>query len=227
MRMKLWCRSRSRRLQVRGQSGPLPATLMHDGESPTFDTLVVFLHAGNFLSRSFEKLEEIYDGLSESIDSLGMLIPSYTLATVRPFPAALEDTVSALNWATENRAKMGWSGKRLVVAGIEAGANLAAASALACRDRKGPSIDGQVLLFPMLDPTFASRSMQDSTATAEKYFAAHRSTTGFQSYLPNLADRTHPYATPLHSGRLDSRPPALILSADGERARYLRYGRLC
>jgi hypothetical protein len=68
--MKLWCRSRSRRLQVRGQSGPLPATLMHDGESPTFDTLVVFLHAGNFLSRSFEKLEEIYDGLSESIDSL-------------------------------------------------------------------------------------------------------------------------------------------------------------
>jgi acetyl esterase/lipase len=126
-----------------------------------------------------------------------MLIPSYTLATVRPFPAALEDTVSAQVWATENQVKLSWSGKRLVVAGIEAGANLAAASALACRDRKGPHICGQILLMPMLDPTFASRSMRESTATAEKFFAAHRSATGFQSYLPNLADRTHPYATPL------------------------------
>ncbi len=215
--MNLWGRSSSRRLQVRGAHGMLPATLLgSDGNDSSADNLLVFLHAGNFISRSFERIEDFYHSLREAVPSLSMLVPSYTLATVSPFPTALEDTYNTLLWAKSNQHKLGWNGKHLIVAGIEAGANLAAAVTLACRDRQGPHIDGQILLTPMLDPAFESRSMQESVMSAGQFFAARRSATGFHSYLPNPTDRKHPYATPLHATRLHNLPRTLIFSAEGD-----------
>lgn len=214
--MKAWEPSAGaggRDITVTGSHSPLGATLWRTTEKN--EQLIVFLHGGNFTSEDSAELNNFYRELG-NIPSLAILAPRYTLATESPFTTPLEDAHSVLQWAEKNKSRLGWSGKTLVVAGIEAGANLAAAAALVNRDRRGAKLAAQILLMPMLDPSLASRSMRESDAQAGQSFAAHRCASGYQDYLPNVADRMHPYATPLYSSRLKDLPPTLIFSVDGD-----------
>jgi acetyl esterase len=97
-----------------------------------------------------------------------VLASNYTLATVRPFPAAVEDAHAVLLWAKKNKAKLGWTGKHLLVAGIEAGANLAAVCALMSRDRGAPKLAGQILIMPMLDPGLSTCSMREMPSCPDR-----------------------------------------------------------
>jgi acetyl esterase len=202
-------------MRVQGMNAPLRATLWRAAEKA--DLLIVFLHGGNFVSEDSAELDNFFRKLG-SLPSLAILAPRYTLATESPFPTPLEDAVSVLQWTEKNKGKLGWTGATLIVAGIEAGANLAAAAALVNRDRRGARLAAQILLMPMLDPALGSRSMREADGDGHggRSSAAHRCASGYQDYLPNVADRMHPYATPLYSSRLKDLPPTLIFSVDGD-----------
>lgn len=177
------------------------------------DSLIVFFHGGGFVGGNLDEADEFLRHLVQCNPENIVLATNYTLASVSPFPAAVEDAHAVLIWAKKNKAKLGWTGKRMLVAGIEAGANLAAVSTLMSRDRGGPELAGQILIMPMLDPgltTGSMRAMPTDQAVADACAAAYR------GYLPNAADRTHPYASPLQSSRLKNLPPALILSAEDD-----------
>jgi acetyl esterase len=210
-----------RDLEVQGAEGPLAARLYLAGLAATKrDTLVVFFHGGGFVGGSIDEADDFLSHLVSADRSQVALSAGYTLASVKPFPAAVEDAHAVLLWARKNKAKLSWNGKRLVVAGIEAGANLAAVVSLMARDRGGPALAGQVLIMPMLDPGLSTCSMRempmcpDKAAVQDK--VAGTCAAGYRGYLPNAADRTHPYASPLQSSRLKNLPPALILSAEDD-----------
>jgi acetyl esterase/lipase len=206
-----------RAIQVQGAHAMLDATLWRGVEyTSKNDELIVFLHGGNFISNSSTGLDEFFRALHDSRPEAAILAPRYTLATEMPFPAPLEDVCSVLLWVCTNKVKLGWSGKSLIIAGIEAGANLAACAALVSRDRRGPSLSAQILLMPMLDPALASRSMRESGANGGQSVDAGRCAIGYRGYLPNVVDRVHPYATPLNSSRLKDLPPTLIFSAEND-----------
>jgi acetyl esterase len=202
-----------RALEVEGAEGVLAARLYSGGVARAKqDSLIVFFHGGGFVGRDLDAADQLLRCLANGGAGQLVLASSYTLATERPFPAAAEDAHAVLAWARKNKSKLGWTGKHLVVAGIEAGANLAAVCALMARDRGGPALAGQVLIMPMLDPALTSCSMREAPqgAVADSCAASYR------GYLPNAADRTHPYASPLQSSRLKNLPPALILSAEDD-----------
>lgn len=180
------------------------------------DTLVVFFHGGGFTKGSIDEGDVFLSHLSCGALNQVVLSSSYTLATVKPFPAAVEDAHAVLLWVKKHKAKLGWSGKRLVVAGIEAGANLAAVCALMSRDRGGPELAGQILIMPMLDPALTTCSMREVTTHDGMAEVANTCAASYRGYLPNPADRTHPYASPLQSSRLKNLPPALVLSAEDD-----------
>ncbi|AVR96491.1 alpha/beta hydrolase [Pseudoduganella armeniaca] len=210
-----------RDLEVKGAEGALKARLYQAGPAAVKrDTLVVFFHGGGFTGGSIDEADDFLGRLVSADPTQVALSPAYTLATERPFPAAVEDAHAVLVWAKKNKAKLAWSGKRLVVSGIEAGANLAAVVSLMARDRGGPALTGQVLIMPMLDPGLSTCSMRevpvcpDKAALVDK--VAGTCAAGYRGYLPNAADRTHPYASPLQSSRLKNLPPALILSAEDD-----------
>jgi len=121
-----------------------------------------------------------------------------------------------LLWTTKHKAKLGWSGKKLVVMGIEAGANLAAVCALMARDRAAPKLAGQILIMPMLDPGLSTCSMRQMNECPEREKVTNVCAEAYRGYLPHAADRAHPYASPLRSTRLKNLPPALILSAEDD-----------
>lgn len=208
----------SRMLEVAGADGPLNARLYSlDASKTKKDSLLVFFHAGGFVGGDLDEADPFLRHLSSATSANQLVLAScYTLATNKPFPAAVEDAHAVLVWARKNKAKLGWSGKRLVVAGIEAGANLAAVAALMARDRGGPHLDGQILIMPMLDPGLTTCSMRDVKLDDGMAKVADTCAASYRGYLPNAADRAHPYASPLRSSRLRNLPQALILSAEDD-----------
>jgi acetyl esterase/lipase len=205
-----------RELDVLGSEGPLAARLYKAATDGKRDILIVFFHGGGFVDGDLDQPDGFLRHLAEASGYPVVLSSTYTLATSKPFPAAVEDAHAVLMWAKKNKTKLGWTGKRMLVAGIEAGANLAAVCALMARDRGAPQIAGQILIMPMLDPGLTTCSMREMPACADTARVAMECAAAYRGYLPHAADRSHPYASPLQSSRLKNLPPALILSADDD-----------
>lgn len=200
-----------RDLIAKGASLPLAAKLCMPAAAAG---LIVFFPGGGFIECDLEEAMPFLQALALHT-GWAVLGTSYTTASVSPFPAAAEDAWAVLRWARRERRRLGWDGGPLVAAGIEAGGNLAAVSALMARDRGGPPLAGQMLLMPMLDPGLTSCSMR-SVADRAAERAADACAFGYRGYLPRALDRIHPYASPLQSSRLRGLPPALILSTDDD-----------
>jgi acetyl esterase/lipase len=87
------------------------------------------------------------------VDSLGVTVVTveYRLAPEHPDPAPVEDCYAGLVWTAKNAAELGIDPARIVLCGESAGGGLAAGTALLARDRGGPELAGQMLIYPMLD----------------------------------------------------------------------------
>jgi acetyl esterase len=203
-------------MQVGGFEGPLAARLYKAGAEGKRDLLIVFFHGGGFVGGDLDHSDIFLRHLADATDAPVVLSSTYTLATSKPFPAAVEDAHAVLMWAKKNKTKLGWNGKRLIVAGIEAGANLAAVCGLMSRDRGAPQLAGQILIMPMLDPGLTSCSMREMPACPDSAKVVNECAAAYRGYLPHPADRSHPYASPLQSSRLKNLPPALILSTEDD-----------
>jgi acetyl esterase/lipase len=205
-----------RELEVSGFESQLAARLYRAAVDGKRDILIVFFHGGGFDDGDLDESDAFLRRLADASGYPVVLSSTYTLAPVKPFPAAAEDAHAVVNWAKKNKARLGWTGKRLIVAGIEAGGNLAAVAAMMSRDRGGPALAGQILVMPMLDPGLSSCSMREMPSCPDKARVFDECAAAYRGYLPHAADRSHPYASPLQSSRLKNLPPALILSADDD-----------
>jgi acetyl esterase len=203
-------------LEVDGFEGALAARLYRAAVDGKRDILIVFFHGGGFEVGDLDKGDNFLRRLADASGYPVVLSSTYTLAPVKPFPAAAEDAHAVVTWAKKNKAKLGWTGKRLIVAGIEAGGNLAAVAAMMSRDRGGPALAGQILIMPMLDPGLSTGSMREMPTCPDKARVFDECAAAYRGYLPHAADRSHPYAAPLQSSRLKNLAPALILSADDD-----------
>ena len=118
---------------------------------------------------------------------------------------------AATEWVSRNAAELGVDGGRLAVVGDSAGGSLAAAVALAARDRGGPAICAQVLLYPGLDRDMAAPSI---AALAD----APMLTRDDIDYMHDLADGDagppqDPYLVPAYAADLSGLPPAIVVTA--------------
>jgi acetyl esterase len=138
-----------------------------------------------------------------------VLSVDYRLAPEHPFPAGLEDCYAALEWVADNGSDLSLDGSRLAVGGTSAGAGLAAAMALLARDRDGPRLVYQLLVYPVLDDRMATASMQEYTEIAPWDTTASRQM--WELYLSGASPS--PYAAPARAGSLAGLPAAYIMTA--------------
>ena len=136
----------------------------------------------------------------------------YRLAPENPFPAAPEDCYTATQWVAAHAAKFQGDPSRLAVGGDSSGGNLAAVVALMARDRSGPKLVFQLMLFPATDFRLSTPSMEELgkgyTVTKPQMIWIRN------NYLPDVADWTNPLASPLLAPDLSGLPPALIITAE-------------
>jgi acetyl esterase len=189
---------------------PLPARVY--GRKPATGSipLVLHFHAGAFTSGSLESGSAIASLIAEA----GAVVVSvdYPLAPQHPFPQAVETGYAALTVLHKLRAKLAGADAPLVVAGEEAGGNIAAAVALMARDRQRPQLAGQILFSPMLDACVATASSRKANVG----HAACKWALGWQDYLKDVANPSHPYAVPGRAMRLAGLPSTLLITAEDD-----------
>ena len=136
----------------------------------------------------------------------------YRLAPEHRFPVAADDCYRATEWAASNAGAYGGDPDRLALVGDSAGGNLAAVVAQMARDRGGPDLVFQLLIYPAVDARMNYASCRDN---AEGYLLTTEAMRWFWNhYAPNERDRLHPYASPLLAADLGNLPPALVLTAE-------------
>ena len=195
---------------IAGPTAPIALRLYRPAVSATSLPVVLYFHGGGFIGGGLDDADRPARFIAEHCPAL-VLAVGYALAPARPFPAAPEDAHAAALWLAAHAVGLGGDGRRLAVAGDDAGGNLAAALTLIARDRNGPTIVAQVLVGPMLDPSMTR--LGDGTKLNSDLSAATCASC-YSQYLPQSRQRLHPYASPLASVRQAGLPPALIVTAE-------------
>lgn len=139
----------------------------------------------------------------------------YALAPEYPYPAALEQAHAALEWLFASAEELGIDPRRIGVAGISAGANLAAALTLVNRDRGGLPLRLQVLEVPVVDLTGKHLDLQATRALGiPRVIALRELRSVAHTYLSDPRRAREPYASPLLADSHEGLPPAVILTAE-------------
>lgn len=137
----------------------------------------------------------------------------YRLAPEHPYPTPLEDVYTGLTWLTEQATLLGLDPQRIIIGGPSAGGGLAAAAALLARDRGGPALLGQLLVYPMLDDRNDSASAHQMAGIGAWDRTANE--TGWSAYLGAAyleAERADvpSYAAPARATDLSRLPPMFL-----------------
>lgn len=193
----------------------IPIRLYQPVANGSTPALVIFFHGGGFV---FGGIDGYYDHVCRMLCDLThavVISVGYRLAPEDKFPAASDDGVEVLRWASTQADALGYAPGQIFIAGGSAGANLAAVTALRARDENICSVRGQVLYYPITrypDPPTASH-----IACATGYYLTGADIFWFwQQYLRDAADRTHPYATPVNAGSLAGVAPAFMITAEAD-----------
>ena len=195
-----------------GPAGQLPVRLYHPSPGTPLP-LVVYFHGGGWVIGDVEIVDKPCRALANASRCVVASV-NYRLSPETKFPGPLEDCYSATRWLAEQARALAVDPRRLAVAGDSAGGNLAAAVALMSRDRGGPKIAYQLLIYPVTAPAEGSpfASYRDN---ADGYLLTRRSMEWFwQQYLAAPKDSKSPYAAPLHASDLSGLPPAMVVTAE-------------
>jgi acetyl esterase len=124
--------------------------VMNPPSEATGRAAILHLHGGGMVVGTPDRAVADKPHLALEHDCVVVSV-DYRLAPETPFPGPQEDNYAALLWLAEKATSIGVDPARIVVMGESAGGGLAAALALMARDRSGPRLAGQVLIYPMLD----------------------------------------------------------------------------
>ena len=172
--------------------------------------VLVYFHGGGWVCGGLQYVDA---PLRSIANRAGWAIVSvdYRLAPEHPYPAATEDAYAATSWVAEQAASLGFDSGRLAVGGDSAGGNLATVVALMARDRAGPPLVFQVLVYPVTNNDFTTPSYEEN---AEGYLLTRDSMKWYWGhYLGEPGTGADPHASPLRAGVTDL-PPALVLTTE-------------
>jgi acetyl esterase len=193
-------------------SGDVPArvyTAGADGAAPT----LVYFHGGGWVVLGVDSHDHACRSLCAQA-SCRVVSVDYRMAPEDPFPAAGDDCYAATAWVTD---VLGAS--RVAVGGDSAGGNLAAVTALMARDRGGPDIALQLLIYPVTnvatfdtDSYAAYASGYGLTASLMRWFG--------EQYAGGPGQAENPYVSPLLAPSLADLPPAFVITAEFDVLRH-------
>ena len=186
---------------IPGPAGDITARIYEPVDDPP--ATLVYWHGGGWVLGSARTWDACVRSLAKE-SGARIVSADYRLAPEHPYPAAVEDAYAATCWAAEQ-----FDGP-LAVGGDSAGANLATVVCLRARDENGPKIDHQMLIYPCVDASMSSASMEEF---AESELILNR--LGMQwfwdHYVPDVERRSEPWASPINAESLAGLPPAYVL----------------
>src|SRR5215475_14080872 len=198
-----------RDLTVAGPGGDIAVRVYRPADDPAADRpLILYIHGGGFVWGDLRLSDWMCSSVAVRVGAVVVSV-DYRLAPLHPFPAAVDDCYAALAWAADNAAHLGAATPpRIGVMGESAGGNLSAVMCLLARDRGGPPISHQALLYPATDMTRVPQAPAWSLIISGPDMHAFR-----RMYLGD-ADPADPRVSPLRAADLTLLPPALVQVAE-------------
>lgn len=172
--------------------------------------IVVYFHGGGWVLGSLRMGDWMCSVTARELDAVVVSV-DYRLAPQHKFPAGLEDCYTALLWCSENAASLGANAESLGVMGESAGGNLAAVVCLLAKERGGPAIKHQALLYPA-----AGGSMETESCRVNKdaiILTAADMETYYNYYVNADTDPQDWRVSPLFAPDFSGLPPAIIVVA--------------
>jgi acetyl esterase len=196
-------------LTVPGLAGDIPVRFYRPaGAAPP---LLVYFHGGGWVLGGLDS----HDGTLRTLcnaSGCAILAVDYRLAPEHRFPAAVDDCFAAAEWAAANAASLGVDATRLALGGDSAGGNLTAVVSQLARDRGGPAVRFQLLVYPATDAAAETASYREN---ATGYFLELETMRWFYDhYLGPRGDRSDPRVSPLRAADLRGQPAALVITAE-------------
>jgi len=175
--------------------------------------VLVYFHGGGWVLGDLDSSDSICKFIADQSDCLVMSV-DYRLAPEHPYPLPLKDAWDAMRWASRSVGAWGGDPTRLWVGGESAGANLAAAVAIKCRNENmSPVVAGQLLITPVTNYSFETASYRENSGIN---LTRERMVWFWNHYLQYPQQGLESYASPLLVGNASGLPPAIVVTAEND-----------
>jgi acetyl esterase len=168
---------------------------------------ILWIHGGGWVICNLETHDAMCRLLAVE-SGCEVIAIDYRLAPEHPFPAALEDSWDALRWVAGRSG-----GRPLILGGDSAGGNMAAVCAIRTRDRGGPELALQVLVYPVTDCDLDTASCREHGTGNETFLTVDEMKWFWGHYIADPDARCNPEASPLRAEDLSGLPPAVVITA--------------
>ena len=193
-----------------GPTGEVSVCIYRPMDTKGFLPVVMYFHGGGWVLGSKDTHDRLLRDLVSGANAAFVFV-NYTLAPEVQFPVPIEQVYAATKYVSEHGKDLGVDASRLAVAGDSAGGYMTAVVAQLAKERKGPAIRYQVMLYPVTDSSMSQPTYKEFangpwlTAAAMEWF--------WDAYAPNKRDRTKTTASPLSAtlDQLEGLPPALVI----------------
>lgn len=199
---------------VRPDGSEFRACVMRGKKTEGKTVGILWLHGGGYVLGAPEMAVMSFPRYLIQNCNCVVVAPDYTLSSVKPYPAALEDAFTALLWLKENRERLGIYSEKFVVGGESAGGGLAAALCIYARDKNINNIAFQMPLYPMLD----DRVTETSKCNNAPVWDTKANKSAWRIYLGDrvMNNYVSPYAAPARNENYLNLPPAISIIGTAE-----------
>jgi acetyl esterase/lipase len=181
------------------------------GDLPAF----MFFHGGGWVLGDFPTHKRLIRDLVVNSGVAGIHV-EYSRSPEAKYPTALNECYAATKWVAANGKEIKVDGSRIAIVGNSVGGNLAATVALMAKQKEGPTLKMQVLLWPVTNASFDTASY--TTYAKDRFLTKNMMKWFWDCYAPNDADRDNILASPLRATteQLKGLPPALVQTAEND-----------
>lgn len=175
----------------------------------------IFIHGGGWVLGDYPTHKRMVRDLAVLSGFAGVFI-NYTRTPEAQYPQAINEIYAATKWVAEHGEEIGVDGKNMAVVGNSVGGNMTTVTTLMAKERGGPHIKLQIMMWPIVDSDFETDSYQQFgdkrflTVPAMKWM--------YDMYIADPAKRKDIHASPLQATveQLKGLPPALIVVAESD-----------
>jgi acetyl esterase len=169
----------------------------------------LYIHGGGWILGDFPTHERMVRDLVVLSGCAAVFI-NYTPSPEAQYPQAINEIYAAANWVSQNGKEIGVDGSNMAVAGNSVGGDMSAVLCLMCKDKNGPKLKAQILMWPLVDANFETESYK--LYGAQRFLTEPLMRWMFDQYTKDPAQRQEPYCSPLNASieQLSGLPPALI-----------------
>lgn len=182
-----------------------------DEKLPVF----IFIHGGGWVLGDYPTHKRLVRDLVVHSGAAAVFV-DYSRSPEAKYPTAINEIYAVTEWVAEHGDEIGVDGKNLAIAGNSVGGNMTAVTCLKAKDKGGPAIKFQLLLWPVTDADFGRASFKEYAE--ERFLTANMMKWMWDNYLPEEAKRKEYYATPFNAplDKLKGLPPALVQLAEND-----------